>query len=160
MNGDVLSGGLKKFGQTRPPIASSTLAAVSSPISLDKKKRATPLQTGHTGKRANFSVDFTFRGLAVVEVGAATLFADGDEENLALGKRTTAGDAGARNASQTVNDRDANTMVGALILACVMWHVADEPSSGSMRRNEMSWGGPGGGSWRPWHGIALVWVRA
>ena len=127
MNGDVLSGGLKKFGQTRPPIASSNLAAVSSPISLDKKKRATPLQTGHTGKRANFSVDFTVRGLVVVEVGpvgAATLFADGDEENLALGKRTTAGDAGARNASQTVNDRDANTMVGALILACVMWHVA------------------------------------
>ena len=136
MNGDVLSGGLKKFGQTRPPIASSNLAAVSSPISLDKKKRATPLQTGHTGKRANFSVDFTVRGLVVVEgVGAATLFADGDEENLALGKRTTAGDAGARNASQTVNDRDANTMVGALILACGMWQMASRRAS-SRRKSE------------------------
>ena len=125
MNGDVLSGGLKKFGHTRPPILSSNLAAVSSPISFDRKKRATPLQTGHTGKRANFCVAFTVRGLVVVKGGAAATFASdaadgGDEENLALGKRTTAGDAGARNASQTVNDRDASTMVGALILAYVM----------------------------------------
>ena len=61
----------------------------------------------------------------MVEGGAAATFASdaadgGDEENLALGKRTTAGDAGTRNASQTVNDRDASTMVGALILAYVM----------------------------------------
>lgn len=88
-------------------------------MSLDRKKRATPLQTGHTGKRANFSVDFTVRELVVVEVGAATFASDaaGDEENLALGKRTTTGNVGAKNASQAVNDRDANTMVGALILA-------------------------------------------
>lgn len=55
-------------------------------------------------------------------VGVATSASDaadaGDEENLALDKRTTTGDAGARNASQTVNDRDVNTMVGALILEC------------------------------------------
>ena len=127
MNGDVFSGGLKKFGHTLPPILSSNLAAVSSPISLDKKKRTTPLQTGHTGRRANFSVDLTVRVRALVGVfgvGVATSASDaaddaGDEENLALGKRTTTGDAGARNASQTVNDRDANTMVGALILECV-----------------------------------------
>lgn len=81
-------------------------------MSLDRKKRATPLQTGHTGRRANFSVDFTLRRLVLDGVGAATFASDsvaGDEENLALGDRTTTGDAGARNASQGVKDRDANT---------------------------------------------------
>jgi hypothetical protein len=125
MNGDVLSGGLKKLGQTRPPIRSSSFAAVSSPTSLDRKKRNTPLQTGQTGRRANFSFDFTVRGLgddkSASEEGAEVSAGAGDEKNLhvlvALGDRITTEDDGAKNASQRVKDRDANTIMNALI-AC------------------------------------------
>lgn len=69
MNGEVASGGLKKLGHTRPPILSSSDAALSSPISLDRTKRNTPFHTGHTGRRANFSVLAIFRRLLDVEGG-------------------------------------------------------------------------------------------
>ena len=56
---DVVEVGLddvgKKLGQTRPPKVSSNVAAAVSPKVRLTKKRRTPIHTGHTGNRANFS---------------------------------------------------------------------------------------------------------
>ena len=54
IKGDVCSG-VKKLGQTRPPMLCSILAAVVFPKSLERRKRKTPFHAGHTGRRANFS---------------------------------------------------------------------------------------------------------
>jgi len=61
IKGEVFSEGLKKLGQTRPPMASSNLAAVSGPNNLETIKIKTPFQTGHTGNRAKRSMEFMAR---------------------------------------------------------------------------------------------------
>ena len=125
MNGDVLSGGLKKFGQTRPPNRSSILAAASWPIIFEKKKRNTPLQTGHTGRRANFSDLATVRRLEMEGVDtssgrAGVVVSIDGEENLV----TTLGTCtrkGARNASPNGEHTSQATSTRALIVAKCEW---------------------------------------
>jgi len=55
MKGDVRSD-WKKLGHTRPPMASSSLAAFSSPKIFETRNIKTPFHAGHTGSRANFSM--------------------------------------------------------------------------------------------------------
>ena len=118
MNGDVLSGGLKKFGQTRPPNRSSILAAASWPIIFEKKKRNTPLQTGHTGRRANFSDLATVRRLEMegVDTSSGRAGVVSIEENLATALVGTR--RGARNASPNGEHNQATSTRAFIVAKC------------------------------------------